>query len=190
MELLNINSTYGLCESLYGITPDENEFEDLALEAWSRIGTKHTRLYRFVGSVKDKTLELPCNAIGDEQIIESVHIPIPDAQTTSNSTNHPFENIWIESYIDHWIKRDDPYFERGKLIRYDEGDHELYFAHNYPKVMVVYHGILADDEGLPLINEKEQRAIAAFIAYHYLYKDGIKKRDANTIKLAQVVKED
>lgn len=56
--------------------------------------------------------------------------------------------------------------------------------------MVVYHGILADDEGLPLINEKEQRAIAAFIAYHYLYKDGIKKRDANTIKLAQIVKED
>jgi len=56
--------------------------------------------------------------------------------------------------------------------------------------MVVYHGILADDEGLPLINEKEQRAIAAFIAYHYLYKDGIKKRDANSIKLAQIVKED
>jgi len=190
MGLLNINSAYGLCESLYGITPDENEFEDLALEAWNRIGTKHTRLYKFVGSVKNKILELPCNAIGDEQIIESVHIPIPDAQTTSNSTNHPFENIWIESYIDHWIKRDDPYFERGKLVRYDEGDHELYFAQNYPKVMVVYHGVLADEEGLPLINEKEQRAIAAFVAYHYIYKDGLKKRDANTIKLAQVVKED
>lgn len=190
MELFNINSTYGLCESLYGVTPDENEFEDLALEAWSRIGTKHTRLYRFVGSVENKTLQLPCNSIGDEQLIESVHVPIPDAQITSNSTNHPFENIWIESYIDHWIKRDDPYFERGKLVRYDEGDHELYFAHDYPKVLVIYHGILADEDGLPLINEKEQRAIAAFIAYHYLYKDGIKKRDANTIKLAQVVKED
>ena len=57
--------------------------------------------------------------------------------------------------------------------------------------MVVYHGVLADEEsGLPLVNDKELRAIASFIAYHYLYKDGIKKRDANTIKLAQVVKED
>ena len=33
MNLQNINIAYGLCESLYGITPDENEFEDLALEA-------------------------------------------------------------------------------------------------------------------------------------------------------------
>ena len=33
MELKNIKAAYGLCESLYGITPDENSFEDLALEA-------------------------------------------------------------------------------------------------------------------------------------------------------------
>ena len=89
MNLSNINSAYGLCESLYGITPDENTFEDLALEAWGRIGTKHTRLYRYVGTVQNKTLKLPCNAVGDNSIIESVHVPIPDAQTTSNLTNHP-----------------------------------------------------------------------------------------------------
>ena len=33
MELSNINAAYGLCDSLYGITPDENQFEDLALTA-------------------------------------------------------------------------------------------------------------------------------------------------------------
>jgi len=56
--------------------------------------------------------------------------------------------------------------------------------------MVVYHGILADDEGLPLVNEKELRAIATFVAYTSLYKESIKKRDGNLMKLAQVVKED
>lgn len=56
--------------------------------------------------------------------------------------------------------------------------------------MVVYHGILADDEGLPLCNDKELRAIAAFVAYATLYKEGIKKRDGNILKLAQTVKED
>jgi hypothetical protein len=57
--------------------------------------------------------------------------------------------------------------------------------------MVVYHGILADDEsGLPLVNDKELRAIAAFVAYTYLFKDGIKKRDGNIIRLAQTIKED
>jgi hypothetical protein len=33
MGLSNINAAYGLCDSLYGITPNENEFEDLALAA-------------------------------------------------------------------------------------------------------------------------------------------------------------
>ena len=163
MTLNNINAAYGLCESLYGITPNQGEFEDLALEAWNRIGVKHTRLYRYVGSVRDGVLELPCNYEGG--YIESVHIPFVDAQITSSSTNYPWENIWIESYIDKRTYHDDPYFQRGKLVKYDEGDNELYFAHDYPKVMVVYHGILADEEsGLPLVNDKELRAIASFIA--------------------------
>lgn len=83
MELTNINGAYGLCESLYGVTPDENTFEELALEAWGRIGTKHTRLYRYTGSVKDGKLELPCNV----DYIESVNAPFPDAQLTTNHSN-------------------------------------------------------------------------------------------------------
>lgn len=187
MELSNINAAYGLCDSLYGITANENEFEDLALTAWHKINTKHTRLYRYIGSVKNGILELPCNF----DVLESVHIPIPDAQVTSNSANFPWQNIWIESYIDRFSKPKDPYFQKGKLVKYDEGDGILYFDHDYPKVMVVYHGIIADEEsGLPLVNEKELNAIAAFVAYALLYKEGIKKRDANILKLAQTVKED
>lgn len=187
MELSNMNSVYGLCDSLYGITPDENSFEDLALTAWNKIRTKHTRLYRYEGKVENNVLELPCNV--DE--IESVHIPIPDAQVTSSASNFPWENIWIEAYIDKFPKFNSPYFNRGKLVKYDEGNGVLYFAHNYPKVIVVYHGVLMDDEtNLPLINDKEAIAISTFIAYAHLYKEGIKKKDANTIKLAQTLKED
>ena len=186
MELSNINAAYGLCDSLYGITPDENAFEDLALQAWNRIGTKHTRLYKFEGSVNDNVLELPCNV----DVIESVHVPVPDAQVTSNTSNFPWENIWVESYIDMFPRFKNPYFQPGKLVKYDEGNNELYFANNYPKVIVVYHGIIEDDDQLPLVNEKELTAIAAFVAYASLYKEGIKKRDSNIIKLAQTVKED
>ena len=179
MELSNILAAYSLCQTLYGITPNEDDFEDLALEAWNRIGNKHTRLYRYIGEVKDG-------------VLESVHAPFPDAQMTSSSANYPWaENMWIEHYIDRRSHSSDPYFQKGKLIRYDEGNGELYFAHNYPKIMVVYHGILVDDEtGLPLVNDKELRAIATFVAYHDLYKDAIKKRDGNLLKLAQVVQAD
>lgn len=193
MEFFSINSAYGLCEDLYGITPDENSFEDLALEAWSRIGTKHSRLYRFVGNVENGVLKLPCNA--DE--IESVHIPVPDAQmTTPLSDNYWTDNIWIEHYIDHRKRLQDPYWSPGKLVKYDEGNQELYFSRNYPHVMVVYHGYLVDDEGLPLINEKEQRAIAAFLAYTTLYKESLKRVAADKyrykfmVEMLGTVKED
>ena len=56
--------------------------------------------------------------------------------------------------------------------------------------MVVYHGIFADDEGLPLLNDKELRAVATFVAYTSLYKEGLRKRDGNILKIAQLVKED
>lgn len=190
MGLSNIKAAYGLCDSLYGVIPDENNFEDLALTAWNKIGTKHTRLYQFEGSVKNGVLELPCN-LEDIDLIESVHIPIPDAEVSSNSTNWPWQNIWIESYIDRFPRSSDPYFHTGKLVKYDKGENELYFSHNYPRVLVIYHGILADEEeGLPLVNDKELTAIATFIAYASLYREGIKKRDANTIKVAQTIKED
>lgn len=189
MGLSNIKAAYGLCDSLYSITPDENGLEDLLLTAWNKIGTKHTRLYKFEGAVENGILKLPCN-LEDVDLIESVHIPVPDAQVTSNSTNFPWQNIWIESYIDRFPKSSDPYFHSGKLVKYDKGDNELYFSRNYPKVMVIYHGILADEEGLPLVNDKELTAIATFVAYASLYREGIKKRDTNLIKLAQVVKED
>ena len=185
MALTNINAAYSLCETLYGVEPDEENFEDLALEAWSRIGTKHTRLYRYIGRVEDHKLELPCNV----DVIESVHIPLPDVQV--DNTHNWSPNIWTEYFTDFWKLNPDPYWEKGKLVKYDEGDGVLYFSKNYPRVKVVYHGILADEEdGLPLVNDKELRAIASFCAYTSMYKEAIKKRDGNLIKLAQIIKED
>lgn len=98
MDLINLKSAYGLCESLYGIFPDEDSFEDLALDALGRIGNKHTRLYRYFGTVKNGVLKLPCNAVE----IESVHVPIPDAQVTSSQDSGLIaENILTEAWIDH-----------------------------------------------------------------------------------------
>lgn len=188
MALHNFNAAYMLADSLYGITLSETEFEDIALNGWIRIGNKHTRLYRYIGDVINGQLQLPCNV--DE--IESVHVPIPDAQITSNKSDLTFiDSLWTEGYIDFWKINEDPYFTRGKLVKYDEGDGVLYFSRDYKNVMVVYHGIIADeDTGLPLLNDKELDAIAAYTAYVSLYKEGIRKRDGNIIKLAQDIKVD
>lgn len=61
------------------------------------IGQKHTRLYRFVSDTENCQLELPCNV----DVVESVHIPLEDAQMTSNKTLfNSVETLFVESYIE------------------------------------------------------------------------------------------
>ena len=184
-QLVNIRASYPLVKSLYGIEANTDDFEDVALAGWELIGNKHTRLYRYTGSTINRELELPCNV----DVIESVHIPVVDAQLTSNKINYiDTDSVLAESYIDAWNSGTDPFNQKGKYVKYKEGDNVLYFNRDYDKVIVVYHGIIVDDEsGLPLINEKEMKAIAAFVAWREMLKDGIRKRNADSVKLAQMI---
>ena len=187
-QLYNINTAYSLTQTLYGIDPSPDDFEDLAMNAWQLIGNKHTRLYRYVGDTSNMELELPCNVAH----IESVHIPITDAQVTSNKDDFvDINSIYIENYIDAWNTLDSPFYQKGKLVKYVEGNNSLYFDKDYKHVMVVYHGVIADEnDGTPLVNDKELQAIAAYVAYVEMFKDAIKKRDRNSLTLAQTIKED
>ena len=77
------------------------------------------------------------------------------------------------------------------LIKYKEGDNTLHFSRDYRNVMVVYHGIINDeDDGLPLCNDKEINAIAAYVAYTLTYRDALKLRDKNVMQFAQLMKAD
>lgn len=186
MQLFNINTVYGLVETLYGITPNESNFEDIVMNGWSYINNKHTRLYRYVADAdKDGVLDLPCNV----DVIESVHIPMPDAKMTSNKTVfNEINTLFTEGYIDAWKRLEDPYWTRGKLVKYDEGNNQLFFARPYKNIMVVYHGIIADEEtGLPLVTDKEIKALAAYVAYVSLYREGIQKRNPDIIQFAQTI---
>ena len=187
-KLYDLSAAFPLVTTLYGAEPNSREFEDIALNGWELIGNKHTRLYRYICKTENKELALPCNV----DIIESVSIPIADAQITSNKTNFwDPSSALIENYIDLWEGMDDPFNQKGKLIKYKEGDNVLYFTRDYPTVIVVYQGILVNDEtGLPLINEREMKAIAAYVAYIDCYKDGLQKRDRNILAIAQMLKED
>lgn len=186
MQLFNINTVYGLVETLYGITPNESNFEDIVMNGWSYINNKHTRLYRYIADAdKDGVLDLPCNV----DVIESVHIPMPDAKMTSNKTVfNEINTLFTEGYIDAWKRLEDPYWTRGKLVKYDEGNNQLFFARPYKNIMVVYHGIIADEEtGLPLVTDKEIKALAAYVAYASLYREGIQKRNPDIMQFAQTI---
>lgn len=186
-QLFSLKSVYSDVQTSYDIEASTTDFEDLALKAWRLIGNKHTRLYRFVGDTKNKELQLPCNLVD----IESVHIPMADAQMTSSKDIYThLDTLFIEHYIDAWKYMEDPFNQRGKYVKYKEGNNTLYFNRDYHKVMVVYHGIFADEDGLPLINERESDAIAAYIAYVTLFKEGLRKRDKSTLELSNILKEE
>ena len=51
------------------------------------------------------------------------------------------------------------------MIKYREEGDEIVFDRDFPKVIILYHGIIADEDGLPLLNDKEVRALAAYVVY-------------------------
>ena len=53
----------------------------------------------------------------------------------------------------------------GKLIPYQLIDDTLYFDKNYGTLNILYKGILMDEDGLPMLSDKEAVAIATYIAY-------------------------
>ena len=111
---------------------------------------------------------------------------------TSNKTVfNSIETLFIENYINCWKRIDDPYYHTGKLVKYKEGENTLYFTRDYKRVLVIYHGILVNDEtGLPMITDKEMQAIAAYIGYAMLYKEALQKRDKNLMQMALQVQQE
>lgn len=187
MKLHNFKAVYSLANILYGTVINPSNFEDIILNGWELIGNKHTRLYRYVASTIDKKIELPCNV----DIIESVHIPVADAQVTSDTSIFPLiQNEYYEKYIEAWKWNEDPLYTSGKLIKYRLEGNVLSFDQDYANVMIVYHGIIVDDEGLPMLNDREVRALATYGAYSDIYRQSLVRKDGNMMQLAAVLKMD
>ena len=58
---MNIKTAFSLLNTLYGIEMKESDFEEIALNAWELIGTKHTELKGYVADSNDCFLKLPCD---------------------------------------------------------------------------------------------------------------------------------
>jgi len=86
----------------------------------------------------------------------------------------------VEHHIEAEKYFNSPYYIPGKLLKYEQVGDTLYFERNYGKVTILYKGILADEEGLPEITDKEATAIATYIAYVMKLKEGLATNNANS----------
>lgn len=187
-----------LLDMIYGIELEEEDLEELGLIGWNLIGNKNTRLYKYVTEIgPDLTVKLPCNAISGNNgnsgleggIVEAVTASYEDwNRTTNQSNNGDFQSSITEQYIESSKYYTDPLYISGKLLRYKQIGDTLYFEHNYGKITILYKGVLADENGLPKLSDKEATAIASYIAYIYKFKEGLITNNPNIINLANTIK--
>lgn len=186
--LSNFHYAMNLLNILYGITIQEDEFEEIALTGWNLIGNKRTRIYRYKAVVSDceKGIKLPCNC----DYIEAVTTNFEDWNYSTNDTpNGNIRSAYIESYIEHRKEYKDPLYASGKFIKYERVNDTLYFDKPYGEINILYKGELLDDEGLPEITDKEAVALATYCAYILKYKEGLQTSNPTIIQLSETLRQ-
>lgn len=186
----NFHYAMSLCQTIYGVDLQEDQFEEIALVAWGMIGNKRTRTYRYsvcMNACGDNTISLPCNC----DLLEAVTTGWEDWGNVTNDTpNGDLNSGFVEQYIEHRKSFQDPLYQSGKFIKYERVGDTLYLDRPYRRVNILYRGIILDDEGLPELTDKEALAIATYCAYVDKYKEGLKTNNANIIQLANSLKKD
>lgn len=182
----NFHYAISLAQMLYDIEGDMDDLEEIGLVAHNFIGNKNTRLYRTSLDVINGQATLPCNC----DIIEAVTYCGEDWNYTSNQRdNGDLRSAYIENYIESRKAFSDPFYISGKFVKYKRVGNTLYVDKGLPKINILYHGIELDEEGLPIINDKEAIAIAEYIAYTYKYKEAIRTNNKAVLQMAQDLKQ-
>ena len=184
----NFHYSMTLMEQLYGITLQEDAFEEIALVAWNLIGNKRYKLYRYSTCIQgcQTEVQLPCNA----DIIEAVTTSWEDWKDVSNLyPNGDINSAYVEEYIESRKEFKSPLYQGGKFIKYERVGDTLYFDQPYGQINILYKGVLLDDEGLPELTDKEALAIATYCAYITKFKEGIMTNNGNIIQTANLLKQ-
>lgn len=184
----NFNSAYAHANLFYDLNINPENFEEIGLTAWNKIGNKNTRLYRYRTKIQlpDNIVELPCNC----EIIEAVTYDWEDWKYTTNTTvNGDYSSQFTENYIEGRKLYENPLYISGKYAKYQRVGDTLYFDTNYGDVNILYKGVVVDDEGLPEINEKEKEAIACYCAYVQKFKEGWSQNNQLLLQNAQLLEQ-
>ena len=182
----NFHYAMSLLNTMYDMDIQEDSFEEIALTGWSLIGNKRTRLYRQKYCVTDcdDGVELPCNV----DMLEAVTLGWEEWNYSTNDTpNGDWNSAFIESYIEHRKAFRDPLYASGKFVRYHQVGNKLYFDRPYGEITILYHGIIADEDGLPELTDKEAMALATYVAWILKYKEGLKTNNPTIVQMAETL---
>lgn len=185
----NFHYAISLAQTLYDVEGDTDQLEEIGLVAYNFIGNKNTQLHKVLLPVncEDGSIDLPCGV----DIIEAVtYCGWEDWNHTSNTQEHgELSSLYTEGYIESRKAFLDPHYVSGKFVKYRRVGDKLYVNKGLGKVILLYHSIILDEDGLPEINDKEAIAIAEYIAYVTKYKEAIRTNNQNVLRMAQELKQ-
>lgn len=184
MENFQFHSALSHLETFHGIYLDKDDFEEMAIHAWDKIGNKRCALYKYKTKTEECAIELPCNI----HIIEAVSSDVLDHINPKNTDRYNYQNNATENLIEAQKVNKTLLYVSGRLLTYSiEGD-KMVFSQDYDNVNILYKGVILDEEGLPYLNYKEVEAIANYCAYVKTRKDGMIAKDKATIEIAMMLK--
>lgn len=188
-KLYNFYTAYNQARDLYGVELTPDQFENIGMIAWGKIGNNMMELKQATLPVVDQIVTLPC----DVHEIEAVTSDIPDYQKTSATKDYwnMQDEFYTEQYIDATKSGRSALNPHGQYVKYDEvGPDKIKINYkNMSHVHVLYKATIMDDDGLPMLNDKEIDAIAVYCAYTDVFKKGLQTRDANMINLSQALEQ-
>lgn len=172
---------------LYGVDIQVDDFEELGLIAWEKIGNKRVKTYRYCANINcdTHTVELPCNC----DLIEAVTYNFEDWNYTDNiKPEGDINSAYVEGYIESRKAFNQPLYMHGKLVKYERVGNTLYINSGYKgKINILYRGVVLDDNGLPELTNKEVDAIAAYVAYTLKYKQYLQTNNREILQQAQLL---
>lgn len=187
MELFDFHYAMVLANQFYGTEMQPEDFEELGIIAFNKIGNKRSKLHSgCVVVTQDNTVELPENC----SRIEALTYNFEDARFTSPLHDYgDIDSIVTEQWIERSKQLTSPDYISGRYVKYTQNGNTLYLKDDFKgdTLNILYYEDIVDDEGLPQVTEKEAQAIAAFVASAILFKKGIATNNSNMIQLSQVL---
>lgn len=186
MKQYEFKSALSHMNTFHGIHMNSDNFEEIALHGWDKIGNKRMALYVYKGKTQDKKIQIPCNTY----YIEAVTSETPDFLKPDNTNSYDYTNLLIENHIEATKNYPTPLYLKGRLLHYHVEGENLVFPSDYESVQILYKGVILDEEGFPFLTYKEVEAIATYCAYVETRKQGMISKDRSTLEVSQILKQE
>lgn len=188
MELYDFHYAQVLANQYYNIEMLPEDFEELGLIAFERIGNARVKLHTSrIEVTRDNTIILPDNC---NEVIALTY-DFEDSRFVSPIYDYgDMDSIITENNIERKKNLQSPYYMAGRYVKYTQECNTLYLRENHVGhfLNLLYKEYLTEN-GLPKITSEEALAIATYVASVETFKKGMSTNNSALIQMSQLLEQ-